>query len=78
MATASITNTIGASELATVWTDPYFDPSERAFYYVIVMEIPVPPSYLYEAFRFGREIPRGAPTSQQERPYTSPIWYTPG
>ena len=29
------------------------------------------------AFRFGTEIPKDAPTSQQERAYTSPIWYTP-
>ena len=72
-ATASWTNTIKASELATVWTDPDFDPSERAFYYVRVMEIPTPPWYLYDAFRFGVEIPEGAPTSQQERAYTSPI-----
>ncbi|WP_019668630.1 DUF3604 domain-containing protein [Eudoraea adriatica] len=78
IATASWTNTIGASELATVWTDPDFDPSERAFYYVRVMEIPTPPWYLYDAFRFGKELPEGAPTSQQERAYTSPIWYTPG
>lgn len=77
IATASWTNTIGASELATVWTDPDFDPSERAFYYVRVMEIPTPPWYLYDAFRFGKELPEGAPTSQQERAYTSPIWYTP-
>ena len=77
IATASWTNTIGASELSTVWTDPDFDPSERAFYYVRVMEIPTPPWYLYDAFRFGIEIPEGAPTSQQERAYTSPIWYTP-
>lgn len=77
VATASWTNTIGASELATVWTDPDFDPSERAFYYARVLEIPTPPWYLYDAFRFGVAIPEGAPTSQQERAYTSPIWYTP-
>jgi hypothetical protein len=77
VATASWTNSIGASELATVWTDPEFDPAERAFYYARVLEIPTPPWYLYDAFRFGVDIPEGAPTSQQERAYTSPIWYTP-
>ncbi len=77
IASASWTNTIGASELATVWTDPDFDPAESAFYYARVLEIPTPPWYAYDAFRFGIEIPKGAPKSQQERAYTSPIWYTP-
>jgi len=77
IASASWTNTIGASELATVWTDPDFDPAESAFYYARVLEIPTPPWYAYDAFRFGIEIPEDAPASQQERAYTSPIWYTP-
>ena len=77
VASASWTNTIGASELATVWTDPDFDPAERAFYYARVIEIPTPPWYLYDAFRLGSEVPDDAPTSQQERAYTSPIWYAP-
>ena len=74
---ASWTNTIGASELATVWTDPDFDPKERAFYYARVLEIPTPPWYLYDVFRFGVPMPKDAPTSQQDRAYTSPIWYAP-
>jgi len=77
VATASWTNTIGASELGTVWTDPDFDPKESAFYYARVLEIPTPPWYLYDVFRFDLEMPKGAPTSQQDRAYTSPIWYTP-
>ena len=52
-------------------------PEENAFYYARVLEIPTPPWYAYDAFRFGVEIPEGAPESQQERAYTSPIWYTP-
>jgi hypothetical protein len=74
---ANWTNTIGASELGTVWKDPDFDPKERAFYYARVLEIPTPPWYVYDAFRYGVEIPEGAPTSHQERAYTTPIWYTP-
>ena len=77
VATASWVHTIGASELLTVWTDPDFDPKESAFYYARVIEIPTPTWYVYDAFRYGIEIPRDAPTTQQERAYTSPIWYTP-
>jgi Protein of unknown function (DUF3604) len=74
---ANWTNTIGASELGTVWTDPDFDPEQSAFYYARVLEIPTPRWILYDAFRFGVEIPEGAETIHQERAYTSPIWYTP-
>ena len=74
---ANFTNTIGASELAAVWTDPDFKPAEKAFYYARVIEIPTPRWSTYDAFRFGIDIPEGAPTSTQERAYTSPIWYTP-
>ncbi|MCZ6862429.1 MAG: DUF3604 domain-containing protein [Alphaproteobacteria bacterium] len=77
VANANWTNSIGASELATVWTDPSFDPKQRAFYYTRVIEIPTPRWSTYDAFRFGIELPDGVPTSTQERAYSSPIWYTP-
>jgi len=77
VAAANWTNTIGSSELGTVWTDPDFDPKQSAFYYARVLEIPTPRWVVYDAFRFGVEIPEGAETIQQERAYTSPIWYTP-
>ena len=76
-ATASWTNTIGAAELSTVWTDPDFDAKQKAFYYARVLEIPTPRWSTYDAFRFGIDLPEGAPVSTQERAYTSPIWYTP-
>ena len=75
--TASWLNTIGAAELITVWTDPDFDVNQKAFYYARVLEIPTPRWSTYDAFRFGIELPEGAPVSTQERAYTSPIWYTP-
>ena len=71
-------NTIGAAELGTVWTDPDFDPAQRAFYYARVLEIPTPRWIVYDAFRYGVEIPEGAKMIHQERAYTSPIWYSPG
>jgi len=77
VASANWTNTIGASELGTVWTDPDFDPEQSAFYYARVLEIPTPRWVVYDAFRYGIGIPEGAETTHQERAYTSPIWYTP-
>ena len=76
-ATAQYTNTIGAAELATFWTDPDFDPTERAFYYVRVLEIPTPRWSTIDAVRLGVPVPKGLPVSIQERAWTSPIWYTP-
>jgi hypothetical protein len=77
VANANWKNTIGDSELATVWSDPDFDPTHRAFYYARIIEIPTPRWSTFDAFRYGMDLPEGAPTSTQERAYTSPIWYTP-
>jgi hypothetical protein len=74
---ANWTNTIGASELGTVWTDPDFDPTQNAFYYARVIEIPTPRWSTYDAFRFGVDLPEGCPPTTQERAYSSPIWYSP-
>lgn len=74
---ANWANTIGASELATVWTDPNFNRKEKAFYYARVIEIPTPRWVVYDKVRLGAKIPKGAKLIHQERAYTSPIWYTP-
>jgi hypothetical protein len=70
-------NSIGASELAKVWTDPDFDPKLKAFYYARIIEIPTPRWIVYDRVRLGAEIPKEAKLVHQERAYSSPIWYTP-
>jgi Protein of unknown function (DUF3604) len=77
VAEATWTNTIGAPELITVWKDPDFDPSQRAFYYARVIEIPTPRWTAYDAKRFGIKMDKNVRMTTQERAYTSPIWYTP-
>jgi len=74
---ASYTNTIGDAVLAGYWEDPTFDPKQRAFYYVRVLEIPTPSWIAYDEKIFGKKAPAQAVRKQQERAYTSPIWYSP-
>jgi hypothetical protein len=78
VASAVWTNTIGDPELITLWQDPDFDPTLKAFYYARVIEIPTPRWTAYDAKRFGTRMPPEAPMTTQERAYTSPIWYNPG
>ena len=78
VAEATYTNAIGAPVLEASWKDPAFDPRQRAFYYVRVIEIPTPRWTTYDAKFFGVKLPKDVPASIQDRAYTSPIWYTPG
>lgn len=75
---ATWSNTIGASELITVWKDPEFDSKLSAFYYARVIEIPTPRWTAYDAKRFGVKPLPDTRMTVTERAYTSPIWYTPG
>jgi len=77
VAKATWRNTIGDPELIAVWTDPDFDPKQRAVYYARVIEIPTPRWTAYDAKRFGIKMPKEVEMITQERAYTSPIWYTP-
>ena len=72
-------NTIGSALLMGYWEDPDFDPSERAVYYVRVLEIPTPTWLAHDKAFYGDaiELPADAVMVHQERAYTSPIWYTP-
>ena len=75
--TATYTNDIGAPELKASWTDPEFDPSQRAFYYARVIEIPTPRWNTYDSVALGRPPVDSLPATLQERAWTSPIWYAP-
>ncbi len=77
VATATFSNTIGDAMMAAHWEDPDFDPSQPAFYYVRVLEIPTPRWTTYDAAFFDIDLPDNVPATIQDRAYTSPIWYTP-
>ena len=68
----------GATELATVWRDPAFDPAQSAFYYVRVLQIPTARHSFLDALALGLKHASNQPDTIQERAYSSPIWYRPG
>lgn len=73
---ATYNNSIGAAALEGYWQDPDFDPSEDAFYYVRVIEIPKPRWTTIDAAFYGIPLPESVPPAVQDRAYTSPIWYS--
>jgi hypothetical protein len=68
----------GAGQLRAHWQDPDFDPSQHAFYYVRVLQVPTCRWSTYDAKRLGIERPAWLPRMIQERAITSPVWYAPG
>ena len=77
LATAGYTNDIGDALMSTVWTDPDFNPNQRAFYYARVLEIPTPRHSLMDAIALQQPHPEGYAPTIQERAISSPIWYMP-
>ncbi len=67
----------GLRELSSVWTDPDFNGGEPAFYYARVLEVSTPRWNAIDATRYRRKLEPGVRVKQQERAYTSPIWYSP-
>jgi hypothetical protein len=77
LASCKITDDTGADELKTLWADPTFDPEQRAFYYVRVLENPTCRWSTWDAIREGVEPRRNVAPTIQERAWSSPIWYEP-
>ncbi len=74
VANATWTNSIGDTEMITVWKDPEFDASLTAFYYVRVLEIPTPRWTAYDVKYYGlKNVSKEIPMKLQQRAYTSPI-----
>jgi len=67
----------GSTQLMTVWEDPDFDASQKAFYYARVLQLPTARWNLYDEIREGVEYPEKVPKTLIERAWSSPIWYTP-
>ncbi len=77
LADCSFSEDAGAGQLATVWEDPEFQPGQRAFYYVRVLENPTCRWSTWDALRAGVEPRADLPATIQERAWSSPIWYRP-
>lgn len=73
---ASYNHSLGAKEFSSFWQDPDFDASQRAVYYVRVLEIETPRHTTFDKVALGEAVDASR-ASIQERAYSSPVWYTP-
>ena len=77
LTTGRVDNSVGASRLTSAWVDPDFNPTQAAFYYVRVLQIPTARHSLLDKLALGGGVDTRRPDTLQERAYTSAIWYRP-
>jgi hypothetical protein len=75
LGTGKYANTVGATELTTIWADPEFDPRHFCAYYLRILEIPTPRWSTLLAIEHGLPLANGVPATVQQRGWSSPIWY---
>ncbi len=73
----SVTANKGSAELMTYWQDKDFNPAQRAFYYVRVLENPKCRWSTWDAIRAGVAPRPDMHATIQDRAWSSPIWYRP-
>jgi hypothetical protein len=73
----SFSSNLGAGELKVTWSDPTFDPAQRALYYVRALENPTCRWSTWDALRAGVAPNPALPETIQERAWSSPIWSVP-
>lgn len=77
LTTCATNDETGAAELKAQWRDPGFDPAQRAFYYVRVLENPQCRWSTWDALRAGVPPRPDLHATLQDRAWSSPIWYVP-
>ena len=77
LSTCAVTPDKGAGELKALWQDPDFDPAQRAFYYVRVLENPKCRWSTWDAIRADVPPRPDMHATIQDRAWSSPIWYRP-
>ncbi|WP_439475525.1 DUF3604 domain-containing protein [Algoriphagus formosus] len=78
METGEFNKEKGAPEFTVVWKDPDFDPSQNAYYYVRVIQLPTARYSLWDEIRNPDvKYPEDTKRVIQERAWASPIWIEP-